>query len=130
MFLQELRLWSRVVYKENYLKLFVRPWPLFLYPATIFSTLSFASSLAWHIAVVSTNASVFQAPPYLMTPGINSLNNIPAMVCQILGAYCSGALTDKFVIWAARKNNGIFEPETRLVALVIPFIVVPVGLLM
>ena len=129
-FLQEWRPWSGVNREENILKLFFRPWPVFVYPAVIFSTLSFSSSLGWFLVILSTNASVFQAPPYLMTPGINSLINIPAFVGQIFGAYCGGALTDTFAVWRARKNNGVFEPETRLVALIIPFIVVPIGLLM
>jgi hypothetical protein len=65
-----------------------------------------------------------------MSPGINSLINIPATIGIIIGAYCGGGLTDKFVEWRARKNNGVFEPETRLIALVLPFFLVPVGLLM
>ena len=127
---QEWRPWSGINREENFFKLFFRPWPVFVYPAAIFSTLSFSSSLGWFLVILSTNPSVFQAPPYSMRPGINSLINIPALVGQILGAYCGGALTDMFVVWRARKNNGVFEPETRLVALIIPFIVVPIGLLM
>jgi hypothetical protein len=129
-FIQELRPWSGFTRGEGFLKPFFRPWPILMYPAAIYSVLSFSSSLGWFLVILSTNASVFQAPPYSMSPGINSLIYIPAFVGQITGAYCGGALTDKFAVWQARKNNGVFEPETRLVALIIPFLVVPIGLLM
>lgn len=65
-----------------------------------------------------------------MSPAINGLINIPGLIGNLLGSYCGGALTDKFAEWSARRNNGIFEPEARLTALIIPFFIVPAGILM
>jgi hypothetical protein len=129
-FLEELKPWSGVTRGVSYLHLLLRPWPMILYPATIFGFLAYSSILAWLVCVLDTNSSIFQNPPYLMSPGINSLINIPAIIGILIGAYCGGGLTDKFVEWRARKNNGVFEPETRLIGLVLPFFLVPVGLLM
>ena len=47
-----------------------------------------------------------------------------------IGTYAGSASTDRFAEWRARKNNGVFEPETRLVLLIMPFFIVPIGLLM
>jgi MFS family permease len=80
--------------------------------------------------VVNTAASVFQAPPYNMTPGIQSLIFVPGILGAALGAYMGGALTDKFIEYRTKNNNGIFEPETRLVALIFPLFIVPAGVLM
>jgi hypothetical protein len=129
-FLQELQPWSQINRNTNLFQLFFRPLPIIVYPATIFSFLTFASTLGWLLCFINTNASVFQAPPYNMTPAINGLINISGVIGNLLGAYAGGALTDKWVERQARRNNGLFEPETRLVALIIPFIVVPAGLLM
>jgi hypothetical protein len=129
-FFQELQPWSKISRDASFLQLLFRPWPTMVYPATIFSFLTFASTLGWLISVINTNASIFQAPPYSMSPAINGLINIPAFIGNLLGAYAGGALTDKFAERQARKNNGVFEPETRLIALIIPFVVVPAGLLM
>jgi hypothetical protein len=41
-----------------------------------------------------------------------------------------GPLTDVFVKWQAKRNGGIFSPESRLVMLIVPALFVPVGLLM
>jgi hypothetical protein len=129
-FLQEIKPWSRLNPEANLIQLFFRPWPTILYPAACFSFLAFSTTLAWFICALNTNASIFQAPPYLMKPGINGLINIPAMFGIAFGSYCGGGLTDKLAERSARKNNGIYEPEARLVALVIPFFFVPIGLLM
>ena len=58
------------------------------------------------------------------------LINISGLIGTVLGAYIGGALTDKVAEWKARKNNGIYEPEFRLLILIIPFFVLPFGLLM
>jgi hypothetical protein len=129
-FLEELKPWSGVTPGVSYLHLLLRPWPMIVYPATIFSFLVYSSTLSWMICVLDTSSTVFQSPPYSMSAGINSLINVPANIGILVGAYCGGGLTDKFVEWRARKNNGVFEPETRLIALILPFFVVPAGVLM
>jgi MFS family permease len=129
-FLQELKPWSTIDTKSNYLGVFLRPWPMIVYPATLYAFLTFSAVLAWYICIYATYASVFQRPPYNMSPGVSSLINIPSSIGCLIGAYCGGGLTDTFVKYRARRNNGVFEPETRLVAMVIPFFLVPVGLLM
>jgi hypothetical protein len=129
-FLQSLKPWSKVNPEANILQLFLRPWPTIFYPAVFFSFITFSTTLAWFICALNTNASVFQAPPYLMAPGINGLINIPALIGIAIGSYCGGGLTDWLAERSARKNNGVYEPEARLVALTLPFFCVPIGLLM
>jgi hypothetical protein len=129
-FLEELKPYSKIDPNKNYLFLLLKPLPLVIYPATIFGFLVFASSLGFFLAALSVNPVVFQSPPYNMSPAINGLINIPSLLGHIAGAISGGYLTDKIAEWQARKNNGIFEPEARLVALIIPLIITPVGLLM
>jgi hypothetical protein len=129
-FLEELKPWSPINRQTNLLELFLRPWPMILYPATMFGFLSYSAALAWLLCVVNTNASIFQAPPYNFKPGINGLINIPGAIGVLAGSFCGGALTDKIAEWVARRNGGVYEPETRLLTLVVPFFVVPIGLLM
>lgn len=129
-FLQELNPWSPIDRSTNYIGLLLRPWPMIVYPATLYSYLTFSAMLAWYICIYATYASVFQLPPYSMSTGVSGLINIPASIGCFIGAYCGGGLTDKYVAYRARKNNGVFEPETRLPAMILPFFLVPVGLLM
>ena len=129
-FLEELKPWSPINPEASYLHLLLRPWPLIIYPAVFFAFIVFATTLAWVICVVDTYASIFQAPPYSMSPSISSLINIPAMIGIFAGAYCGGGSTDLIAERWARRHNGLFEPESRPIALIIPFVLVPLGLLM
>jgi hypothetical protein len=130
-FIQELKPWSRINPVTTFWNLICRPWPLILYPAAIYATLLFSMIVGWNVSVINTNASIFQNPPYHMTPGINSVGiKIPSFIGCILGTFCCGALADRYVEWRARKNSGIYEPETRLVLLILPFFIVPTGCLM
>jgi len=129
-FVQELKPFSKIDPEKNYLFLFLKPLPLVVYPATIWGFLVFASSLGFFLAGLSVNPSVFQAPPYNMSPAVNGLINVPSLIGHILGAISGGYLTDKIAELQARRNNGIFEPEYRLMALIIPLLVTPAGLIM
>lgn len=114
----------------NFIQLLLRPWPLIIYPAVFFAFLIFSTTLAWIVCVVDTAGVVFQSPPYLMSPGKSSLINVPAIIGILFGAYAGGGLTDLIAERLARKHNGIYEPEYRLVALIFPLFFVPIGLLM
>ena len=129
-YLQELKPWSPLNPSASYISLILRPWPLIVYPAVIFGFLVFSTTLAWVVCVINTNGAVFQGRHYKMSPGINSLINIPAIIGIVLGSYVGGALTDTISKMWAKKNNGVFEPEFRLIALIFPFFIVPSGLLM
>jgi hypothetical protein len=129
-YLQELKPWSTIKPDASLITLFLRPWPCILYPAVIYTLLLYSAILAWVVCVVNTNAALFQSPPYNMSPGINSLLKIPSLIGILVGVICGGLVTDKYGAWRARKNNGIFEPEVRLEVLVLPFLIVPAGLLM
>ena len=133
-FIQELKPWSTInpgIEKDtSIISLFIRPWPLAVYPAVAYSFLVFSCNLACIVNVLNTSAVIFQNPPYNMSPGIQSLIYVAPLVTGALGSYCGGGLTDIIVQWRARKNNGIFEPEDRLLAIFIPLIIVPAGELM
>ena len=52
------------------------------------------------------------------------------IVGNLFGAFTGGYLTDVYCKWCARRNDGVFRPETRLHLLFIPTICVPIGLLL
>jgi hypothetical protein len=129
-FFQQLKVWSPLNPYVSYISLFIRPWPLVIYPAVIYSFLTFSGVLGWAVCILNVGASIFQVPPYNMTPGIQSLINIPAIIGVGIGTYCGGALTDKFAEYMSRRNNGIYEPENRLVMMILPLFICPAGVLM
>jgi hypothetical protein len=133
-YLQQLTPWSGInpgiAKNTSFFNLLVRSWPMVVYPAVIYSFLTFAFNLACILAILNTAASIFQTPPYNMSPGIQSLIFIPGLVGAAAGAIWGGAMTDRYIRWQTRKNNGVFEPEFRLPPLILPFFIVPAGVLM
>jgi hypothetical protein len=129
-FLQELKPWSGINPHASLISLLFRPWPFVVYPVVIYLFLLYSVVTSWAVIILNTNATLFQSPPYNMTPGINSLLKIPSIIGITVGIYVGGGLNDRYCAWRARKNNGVFEPETRLEALTLPFFIVPAGLLM
>lgn len=126
---QQLRPWSGVAKNTNLLELFVRPFPLIAYPAVIFAFLGYAVALAWVVAINILNSFVLQAPPYNWKPSINGLINIPGLLGNLFGAWAGGWLVDRYSDWRSRKNGGVFQPESRLMLLIIPGLLVPAGCL-
>lgn len=130
----QLNPWSGIdpgIDKNNsFLFLCVRPWPLVFYPAVIYSFLVFSFNLPCLLIIVNTASPAFQSPPYNMSPGVQSLISVPGVIGAAMGAFTGGALIDQFIKWRTKKNNGIFEPEARLVALIFPLFIVPAGVLM
>jgi len=125
---QELSLWSGVS-DTSLPKMFLRPFPMIVYPAVIYAFLCYSISLVLTVAVNILNPFVLQAPPYNWSPQINGLINIPGIVGNLIGAWAGGNLVD---IWCKRRTRrmlGIFEPESRLYLVAIPLVITTAGCL-
>ncbi|CAK7204889.1 hypothetical protein SEUCBS139899_007651 [Sporothrix eucalyptigena] len=127
---QQLSLWSGIPEDVSFFAILLQPFPLLFYPAVFWAVLGYAMSLVIVIAINSLYSFVYQAPPYNFNAGISGLINAAGIVGNLFGAFVSGYLLDRFCEWMARRNNGIFVPESRLPLLVIPGVLVPVGTLM
>jgi hypothetical protein len=81
---QQLKLWSPLPKDLSLFELFLRPWPLIVYPEVIFSTLATAFALAWVVGINILNSFVLQAPPYSWSPAVNGLINIPCWETSVV----------------------------------------------
>lgn len=77
----------------------------------------------------TTTASIFAAPPYLFTSDKLGLIWISPMIGSLVGAYFSGPLNDRFVLFLSRRNNGFREPEFRLWSFIPSAVILPAGLI-
>ncbi|KAJ9626697.1 hypothetical protein H2204_009967 [Knufia peltigerae] len=128
-YMQELNPWSGTT-QIGYVNHLIRPWPLLAYPAIALGALAYSTSLAWLVGAGSLSSFVFSIPPYSFGPGVSGLINVPGVLGILFGAFIGGKCTDWVARRAARRNHGKFTPESRLVLLVVPFVVGPCGLLM
>jgi MFS family permease len=81
--------------------------------------------------VISTSFSLYMTrPPYSFAPNQIGLMNLSKLVGSTIGSLMVGPTSDAVIIWLARRNNGIYEPESRLWSL-FPFLpFVPAGALL
>lgn len=114
---------------STYLRHMYQPFILLVrIPAVSFVAFQYGIILCWIAILATTQATLFLYPPYNFTSiGIGNLNLAPFLGC-IIGVAYGGPLNDMYVIWLAKRRNGIYEPESRLHMLVLPLLVTPAGL--
>lgn len=114
-FVQSLSIVNGRLRGDSFLKCLIRPIILFMYPAILWSTVVYSLSVGWLIVLSESVASVYQHTPYNFTPLQTGLVYLSPFIGGILGTAVAGKLSDIIVRFMARRNQGIYEPEFRLV---------------
>lgn len=99
-------------------------------PAATYTALTFGGLLAWFGILTSTQSTYLFLPPYNFTAAGVGLMNLAAFVGSMLAFMVGGYLNDKHIMWLARRNAGIYEPEMRLWQAIPPAIITPAGIFM
>ncbi|KAL2825236.1 major facilitator superfamily domain-containing protein [Aspergillus pseudoustus] len=110
---------SEIVYP---LQMVLKPFTILIHPAVVWATLLLSISTAWYVVISFVIAQIFSAAPYFLDAvDIGYMSAGPA-VGGTVGSIVCGLLSDPLATALARKNNGIYEPEFRLV-LILPMLV-------
>lgn len=122
-FKQSLALFNGRKTDETFWKLLLRPLPLFLQPAFLWACLIQGLMIGWTVFIGVIMAQFFIGPPLWWGEVRTGYAYTAAFIGAIAGFVIAGALSD----WSARAmtkwNNGIYEPEFRIV-LVIPQLII------
>ncbi|EPE02698.1 mfs transporter [Ophiostoma piceae UAMH 11346] len=103
----------RMLWRELWL-----PWYLFVFPIVEFAAFVVSWSAASFLVVNLSQSQAFAAPPYNYSSQTIGLFNISVFVWAGIGLFTCGPLSDMVAAWFTRRNNGVREPEMRLVAIV------------
>ncbi|KAE8314346.1 MFS general substrate transporter [Aspergillus transmontanensis] len=115
---------------ETWRDLFLRPYQLAFFPPVLWAGIFTGVSICWWAAIFTTESQFFTGPPYLWSGEKVGLTNAAALIGSILGTVFAGNVSDWFIIIAARRNNGIREPEQRLILLALTAVITSGGLVM
>ncbi|KAI1639900.1 MFS transporter-like protein [Biscogniauxia mediterranea] len=115
----QLRLFRGRLSQESFWKGAIKPFPLICFPAVIFSTFVYASFFTWLLMIGVLSVNIFASPPYNLNPAQIGLTNVPLAICALIFSPLSGWMADAVPVWMAKRNNGIFEPEFRLVLMLV-----------
>lgn len=112
-------------YQGNILRELWLPWYLHIYPIVEFAAFVVSFSASGFLLANLTQQQVFGAPPYNFSPQSVGFTNFAILGGSMIGLLTSGWLSDWVSDVLTRRNNGVREPEMRLVAMV-PYVAIMV----
>ncbi len=126
---QELAIFSGKHSQDKWWMVACRPFVLYLYPAVLFGTLIYSLSVVWLIVLSEVISNVFTNSPYNYSPTIVSLFYISPFIGGFIGSLVAGKLSDYLVRVMSTRNNGIYEPEFRLVMILPTCLSIGIGIM-
>jgi hypothetical protein len=116
---KRLRLFRGRLAKDSFWKGVIKPIPLILFPSILYSTIVHGAFFVWIMVEGLVSLQVLRAAPYKLTPSQLGLTKLPHTLSSFIFHPLSGFAADWVVKFMARRNDGIFEPEFRLVLMLI-----------
>lgn len=111
-----LKPWNGRLNKTTWWRAAVRPAILYAYPAVLWSALVYSLSIGWLIVLSESVSAIYaNRQSYNFTSLQIGLVYMSPFIGGILGTAVAGKLSDVVVRFMARRNDGIYEPEYRLV---------------
>ncbi|KAI5208700.1 MFS general substrate transporter [Aureobasidium subglaciale] len=115
-FVETLKPYAGRLSQDHWGKVALRPFILFAYPAILWSSLVYALSVGWLIVLSESVSVIYEnRETYHFTSLQVGLVYISPFIGGILGTAVAGRFSDVIVRYMSRKNDGIYEPEFRLV---------------
>jgi hypothetical protein len=129
-FWQSLSIYYGRLNKDNWFKVAIRPFILFAYPAVLWSAMVYSLSVGWLIVLSETVAVIYKnKTSYNFNSLQTGLVYISPFIGGILGTVVAGKISDYIVRFMARRNDGVYEPEFRLVMAIPVAIATTIGLM-
>ncbi|KAK0621733.1 major facilitator superfamily domain-containing protein [Bombardia bombarda] len=116
---QSLRLFNGRKTDEKFWKLLLRPLPLFIQPAFLWACLIQGLLIGWTVFIGVIMAQFFLSTPLWWDEVKTGYAYTAAFIGALIGFIIAGLLADWSAKYMTRRNNGIYEPEFRIL-LVIP----------
>ena len=103
---------------------------LVTFPAVAYSSLMYGALLAWFSIIVTTWSNYLLEPPYNFGSIGIGLFNLAPFIGSLLGSIVGGPVNDWWILWRAKRNGGIYEPETRLHLSLVGLVTCPLSILL
>lgn len=100
-------------------KLLLRPFPLFLHPSIFWAMLTQGLLIGWTVLIGIVLAAIMIGPPLWFNEVQTGYMYAGPVIGAVLGFVLAGLISDPSARWLSQRNNGVYEPEFRLI-LVIP----------
>lgn len=112
----------------SFFKLLLRPFPLFFHPAIVWACLIQGTLIGWTVMIGVVLAAIFLGPPLWFNEVETGYMYTGPFVGAIIGFLVSGLLADWSTKLMIKRNKGVYEPEFRIVLVVVQLVFGCVGL--
>ncbi|KAF2146295.1 uncharacterized protein K452DRAFT_294871 [Aplosporella prunicola CBS 121167] len=127
---QTLKFYSGRLSHDKWFRVALRPFILFAYPAVLWSTVVYSLSIGWLIVLSESVSAIYRnRETYNFTALQCGLVYISPFVGGVLGTAVAGKCSDIVVRYMSRRNDGVYEPEFRLVMAVPVALCTAIGLM-
>jgi MFS family permease len=114
---------------KQYLTRLLHTLRVFSFPAVIYSGIQWGAQDAWLTFYLTLEEDNWTSDPYDYSDVGSGIMNVPCLICAVIGCFYGGYLSDKFVLWMAKRRGGIREAEDRLWLMYLCAILSPAGML-
>lgn len=129
-YIGSLRLFNKTNFtSESLIRVFLRPIVLIILPSVLWTSLVFAVTIGFLVAISSNFATAFSTT-YGFGSWQSGLCFISGLLGSFIGVLFGGNLSDWCADWFTKRNGGIREPEMRLPSIVIGGVCAPVALIL
>ncbi|KAK0376111.1 hypothetical protein CLIM01_06531 [Colletotrichum limetticola] len=131
-YLDKLKMFRKqdINHHASLVEMVIRPFLYFQIPSIVFAGFMYGAVVCYFNVLNGTASLILSSSPYNFRSSIVGLSYISCLIGVGIGTVYSGLFGDKFVIWKARRNNGIMEPEFRLWLFTALLICIPGALLL
>lgn len=102
---------------------------VFWFPPVVLSGILWGLQDAFLTFYLTTEDDQYYDPPFNYGDTGVALMNVPCLIGAVFGSFYAGILSDKAVLWIARRRGGVHEPEDYLYFLILVLICCPIGLM-
>ncbi|THW55472.1 hypothetical protein D6D20_09455 [Aureobasidium pullulans] len=114
-FVQNLAILNGTFSNENLLQAFIAPFLVAVNLSVLWVLIVNSMFIVLYVVIALVIAQEFGPPPYLLSASSIGLLSLGPFVGGVVGAIFMALASDPFIKWCAGRNNGIFEPEYRLI---------------
>ncbi|KAF4634489.1 hypothetical protein G7Y89_g3610 [Cudoniella acicularis] len=118
-FAQRTKIFQGRVSQAGFWRMAFKPIPLVTFPAVIYSAFTYTFYAAGLTLIALLQDNIFSAAPYNLSSSAIGLTNLPLFAVGLCGTLISGYCADFVVQFMTRHNNGVYEPEFRLVLMLV-----------
>lgn len=115
---------------RQYVRRFFTYFRVFTIPAVWFLGILWGLQDAYMTFFLTTQDDFFTAAPWNYSENGVAIMNVATLIGAVVGCLVLGIGLDYHVMWLAKRNHSVYEPEMRLWLLAITLVVLPVGLIM